>query len=71
MYYRIRFRRENVLRVKERSRKLKRKPCYSYVVKYVKRDEATGGCRKLSNDELHDLNSSLNIIRMIKSLMMR
>jgi hypothetical protein len=26
----------------------------------------TGGWRKLHNEELHNLNSSLNIIRMIK-----
>jgi hypothetical protein len=32
-----------------------------------KRDEVTGGCGKLHNEELHNLNSSLNIIRMIKS----
>jgi hypothetical protein len=31
----------------------------------------TGGWRKLHNEELHNLNSSLNIIRIIKSRMMR
>jgi hypothetical protein len=31
-----------------------------------KRDEVTGGCRKLYNEELHNLYSSPNIIRMIK-----
>jgi hypothetical protein len=31
------------------------------------RDEVTGGCRKLHNEELHNLDSSPNIIRMIKS----
>jgi hypothetical protein len=36
-----------------------------------KRDEVTGGWRKLHNEELHDLYSSLNIIRMIKSRRMR
>jgi hypothetical protein len=32
-----------------------------------KRDEATGGLRKLHNEELRDLYSSPSIIRMIKS----
>jgi hypothetical protein len=32
-----------------------------------KRDEVTGGRRKLHNEELHNLHSSLSIIRMIKS----
>jgi hypothetical protein len=32
-----------------------------------KRDEMTGGWRKLHNEELHSLYSSPNIIRMIKS----
>jgi hypothetical protein len=32
-----------------------------------KRDEVTGGWRKLRNEELHNLYSSPNIIRMIKS----
>jgi hypothetical protein len=32
-----------------------------------KRDEVIGGCRKLHNEELHNLYSSPNIIRMIKS----
>jgi hypothetical protein len=36
-----------------------------------KRDEVTGGCRKLHNEEFHNLYSSLNIIRMIKSRRMR
>jgi hypothetical protein len=36
-----------------------------------KRDEVTGGWRKLHNEELHNLYSSLNIIRMIKSRRMR
>jgi hypothetical protein len=31
----------------------------------------TGGCRKLHNEELHNLYSSPDIIRMIKSRMMR
>jgi hypothetical protein len=32
-----------------------------------KRDEATGECRRLHNEELNDLYSSQNIIRVIKS----
>jgi hypothetical protein len=32
-----------------------------------KRDEVTGGWRKLHNEELHNLYSSPNIIRIIKS----
>jgi hypothetical protein len=36
-----------------------------------KRDEVTGGWRKLHNEELHNLYSSPNIIIMIKSRRMR
>jgi hypothetical protein len=36
-----------------------------------KRDEATGDWRKLHNEELHNLYSSPNIIRIIKSKRMR
>jgi hypothetical protein len=36
-----------------------------------KRDEVTGGWRKLHNEELHNLYSSLSIIRMITSRRMR
>jgi hypothetical protein len=36
-----------------------------------KRDEMTGGWRKLHNKELHNLFSSPNIIRMVKSRRMR
>jgi hypothetical protein len=36
-----------------------------------KRDEATGDWRKLHNEELHNLYSSPNIIRRIKSRRMR
>jgi hypothetical protein len=36
-----------------------------------KRDEVTGGWRKLHNEELHKLYSSKNIIRMTKSRRMR
>jgi hypothetical protein len=32
-----------------------------------KRDEVTGGWRKLHSEELHNLYSSQSIIRMIKS----
>jgi hypothetical protein len=37
----------------------------------VKRDEVTGGWRKLHNEELLKLYSSPSIIRMIKSRRMR
>jgi hypothetical protein len=36
-----------------------------------KRDEVTGGWRKLHNEELHNLYSSPSITRMIKSRRMR
>jgi hypothetical protein len=36
-----------------------------------RKDEVTGGWRKLHDEELHNLYSSLNIIRMIKSIRMR
>jgi hypothetical protein len=36
-----------------------------------KRDDVTGDWRKLHNEELHNLYSSTNIIRMIKSWRMR
>jgi hypothetical protein len=36
-----------------------------------KRDDVTGDWRKLHNEELHNLYSSPNIIRMIKSRRMR
>jgi hypothetical protein len=36
-----------------------------------KRDEVTGDLRKLHNEELHNLYSSPNIIRTIKSRRMR
>jgi hypothetical protein len=36
-----------------------------------KRDEVAGGWRKLYNEELHNLYSSPNIFRMIKSWRMR
>jgi hypothetical protein len=36
-----------------------------------KRDEVTGGWRKLHNEELHNLYSSPSIIRIIKSSWMR
>jgi hypothetical protein len=37
----------------------------------LKRDGATGGWRKLHNEELHDLYSSQSIIRIIKVRRMR
>jgi hypothetical protein len=36
-----------------------------------KRDEVTGGWRKLHNEELHNLYSSPSIIRVMKSRMMK
>jgi hypothetical protein len=36
-----------------------------------KRDEATGGCRGLHNEELHGLYSSPSIVRVIKARRMR
>jgi hypothetical protein len=36
-----------------------------------KRDEVTGGWRKLHNEELHDLYSSPSIVRAIKARRMR
>jgi hypothetical protein len=36
-----------------------------------KRDEVTGGWRKLHNEELHDLYSLSSIIRIIKSKRLR
>jgi hypothetical protein len=37
----------------------------------LKRDEVTGGWRKLHNEELHNLYFSPSIIRIIKQLRMR
>jgi hypothetical protein len=37
----------------------------------LRRNEVTGGCRKMHNKELHNLYSSPSIIRMIKSRRMR
>jgi hypothetical protein len=36
-----------------------------------RRDEVTGGWRKVHNEELHNLYCSLSIIRMIRSRRMR
>jgi hypothetical protein len=38
---------------------------------WPKRDEATGEWRRLNNEELYDLYSSPNIIRVMKSRIMR
>jgi hypothetical protein len=38
---------------------------------WPKSDEVVGGWRKLQNEELHNLYSSLSIIRMTKSRRMR
>jgi len=35
------------------------------------REEVTGECRRLHNEELNDLYSSTNIVRVIKSRRMR
>jgi hypothetical protein len=37
----------------------------------LKRNEVTGGWRKLHNEELHNLYASPSVIRMIKSRRMR
>jgi hypothetical protein len=37
----------------------------------AKRDEVTGECRKLHNEELNDLYSLPNIVRVVKSRRMR
>jgi hypothetical protein len=37
----------------------------------LKRDDVTGGWRKLHNEDMHELYSSPSIIRMIKSRSMR
>jgi hypothetical protein len=36
-----------------------------------KRDEVTGECRKLHNEELYDLYRSPNIVQVVKSRRMR
>jgi hypothetical protein len=35
-----------------------------------KKDEVTGGCRELHNEELHNLYPSPSIIRIVKSMRM-
>jgi hypothetical protein len=61
--YSLALREEHILRVFE-NRVLSR-------IFGLKRDEATGGWRKLHNEELHNLHFSPSIIRMIKSRRMR
>jgi hypothetical protein len=58
------------LRLREEYRK---KVCENRVFRRMgpKRGEVTGRLRKLHNEELHNLYSSLNIIRMIISRRMR
>jgi hypothetical protein len=56
-------REEHILRVFE-NRVLRR-------ISRPKRDEMTGGCRKLHNEDLHNLYSSPSIITMVKSRRMR
>jgi hypothetical protein len=46
-------------------------PSPSMVISPRRRHEVTGDWRKLHNEELNDLYSSLNIIRVIKSRRMR
>ena len=41
------------------------------IVFWLKRDEVTGEWRKLYNEELNDLYSSQNIIRVVKSRRLR
>jgi hypothetical protein len=36
-----------------------------------KREEAAGGCRRLDNEEFHNLYASPNVVRVIKSRKMR
>jgi hypothetical protein len=59
LYGSLTLREEHRLRVSE-NRLLRR-------IFVQKRDEVTGGWRKLHNEELHNLYSSSNIIRMMKS----
>jgi hypothetical protein len=44
---------------------------YYYYYYYYKRDEVTGEWRKLQNEELNDLYSLPNIVRVVKSRRMR
>jgi hypothetical protein len=37
----------------------------------AKRNEVTGGCRKLRNEEFHNVNSSPNMIILVRSRRMR
>jgi hypothetical protein len=53
-------RRENLKSYTEENRVLRR-------IFGPKRDGVTGGCRKLHNEELHNLYSSPSMIRIIKS----
>jgi hypothetical protein len=59
------------LREEHRLRVFENRVIRKIFVKKNKRDEVTGECRKLHNEELHTLYSSPNIIRQFKSRRVR